>query len=66
MTKTPKTLNVVNAAIISTLYVVFRGRLIALKNNAKGKRRGFSRPLDPLVMRFLEVTHETLSKHVDR
>ena len=29
-------------------------------------RRGFSRPLDPLVMRFLEVTHETLSKHVDR
>jgi len=24
------------------------------------------RPLDPLVMRFLEVTHETLSKHVDR
>jgi hypothetical protein len=25
-------------------------------NNDKGKRRGFSRPLDPLVMRFLEVT----------
>ena len=24
--------------------------------NDKGKRRGFSRPLDPLVMRFLEVT----------
>lgn len=27
-----------------------------LKPNDKGKRRGFSRPLDPLVMRFLEVT----------